>query len=463
MGAQQAPPPRDGVPAPGQVLGGKFRVDAVIGQGGMGVVLAAHHLYLDQRVALKLLSQELVQTPEALARFLNEARLAARIRSDHISRVMDMGQLDDGRPYIAMEFLEGIDLATLIQTRGALPYGEAVDYIVQTLDALAHAHAVGVVHRDLKPSNLFLANQADGPPIVKILDFGISKVDASLVVPDKKGITSSRAVVGSPMYMSPEQIRDSKRVDARADIWSIGVILYELLAGRLPFDGDTPGEIFANVVTQPLRTVRAFRPDVPEALDRVVDRCLQRQRDERFRDVGELAFALTPFVTQERFESVNRIQAAVVKGDVAKAQLQAGGADGTGPRRPSVPAAAVVGAPNDKTLPYHPNERTQLVPRGRAAFRGAATLLRRRQAAASIVAGVSLVVALVVIVVCVRIALRRPAPSSDPAGTTPSAIPPAEASEAPAASVSPPETVPSTSTAPPVRLSPRGRPIRPPP
>jgi serine/threonine-protein kinase len=336
-----------GIPRAGAVLAGKYRVERIIGEGGMGIVLGAYHQFLDQRVAVKLLSAELGNAPEMMTRFLNEARLAARIKSEHVCRVMDMGQLEDGRPYIAMELLQGGDLGALLLMRGPLPVAEAVDYVLQALDALAEAHAGGIVHRDLKPSNLFLAVQGEGRSTVKILDFGISKADDALG--GSGSITASRSIVGSPTYMSPEQMKNSKKVDYRTDIWGIGVILYELLTVRVPFDGETPGEIFANILEHPPAPVRERRPDVPEALEAVITRCLRRDRDERFADVGELAEALAPFAMSSRAPTLERIRSQAAKARMRAGTVRPPASSASFPDVPSAPVQAV--PPMTRTAP----------------------------------------------------------------------------------------------------------------
>ena len=282
------------LPRPGDVVGGKYRIEKVVGRGGMGVVYLAHHLVLDQRVALKLLLVDPAQGNDTVERFLREAQAAARLRSDHVVRVMDAGALDTGHPYLAMEYLEGCDLAELLSLEGPQPYQETADYMLQALAALAQAHTAGIVHRDLKPANLFLAVREDKSNILKILDFGISKQkgDRSHL----KDLTG-QAVLGTPVYMSPEQLRSSKNVDPRADLWSLGVVMYELLTGEVPFDGDGPGEVFAAVLEKTPSSPRTHRPDLSAEWEHVVMRCLQRNPDERWQNAGEMARALVPLGT----------------------------------------------------------------------------------------------------------------------------------------------------------------------
>ena len=286
------------LPAPGDVLAGKYRVERLIGRGGMGAVFAAQHMLLNQRVAVKLLLGELVSSQEATARFMNEARAAAKIQGDHVARVLDIGQLPTGTPYMVLEYLEGSDLAGILHQRGVLSVPEVADYALQALDALAQAHAAGIVHRDLKPANLFLAKRHDGSSVVKVLDFGISKNLAPLTG-TPQGMTQTRALLGSPEYMSPEQLRTPRGVDARTDIWSMGVILYELLTGRMPFAGEALGELFLQIMEGTPPPARSVRPDIPAALDAAITRCLSRDPSARFQNVKELADVLRVFASDQ--------------------------------------------------------------------------------------------------------------------------------------------------------------------
>src|SRR6266511_1188050 len=218
----------------GEILAEQYRVERVQGVGGMGVVVVATHLQLEERVAIKVLVKEALGNAEAVARFAREARAAVKIKSEHVARVIDVGTLETGAPYMVMEYLEGGDLSQVLQSRGALPVEDAVEYVLQTCEAIAHAHVLGIVHRDLKPANLFLIRRPDGTAAIKVLDFGISKVMPAKGSSSDNAMTRTRAVMGSPLYMSPEQMTSTRDVDGRTDIWALGVILYELLSGQPP-------------------------------------------------------------------------------------------------------------------------------------------------------------------------------------------------------------------------------------
>jgi serine/threonine-protein kinase len=290
--------------AEGDVLAGKYRVERVIGAGGMGIVVAAIHTALDERVALKLMRPAAMEREGGIQRFVREARAAVKLKSDHVARVHDVGTLDDGTPYIVMEHLEGSDLAAVIASRGRLPLDEAVDYVLQACDAIAEAHALGIVHRDLKPGNLFVTTGRDGSPLVKVLDFGISKLN---VLGDRpESVTNSQALLGSPAYMSPEQMKSSRDVGATADIWSIGVILFEAVSGRLPFLETTLGGLMAKVLTEP-PPLHVLGGDLPPEFKALLGRCLARDTGERPASVVELAVALAPFGSPSSTERVSRI------------------------------------------------------------------------------------------------------------------------------------------------------------
>ncbi len=314
----------------GAVVAGKYRVERVLGAGGMGVVVAAHHMVLDERVALKFLLPEALASPEAVARLVREARAATRIKSEHVGRVIDVGQLDDGAPFIVMEYLEGADLSAMLEERGPLATAQAVDFLLQACEAIAEAHLRGVVHRDLKPANLFCVTTPDGSLSIKVLDFGISKV--ATADGDQK-LTKTSAVMGSPVYMSPEQMRRSKDVDGRTDIWSLGVILFELLTGRIPFDAESAPELIIKIATEPPPLLRTILPDAPAALEIALAHCLEKDPAQRFQNVGELALALQPFGTSHASGSIQTILGMMARPESLSGQSLAPGALPSGDRR----------------------------------------------------------------------------------------------------------------------------------
>ncbi len=289
---------------PGEILAGKFEVERVLGAGGMGVVVAARHTQLEQRVALKFLLPAACEVPGAVTRFLREGKAAARITSEHVARVMDTGVLDGGAPYLVMEYLEGFDLGAVVQRRGRVTPDEAIEYVLQACEAIVEAHDLGIVHRDLKPANLFLSKRADGSPLVKVLDFGISKVEGS---GSRSQLTSASVLMGSPRYMSPEQMLSAKDVDARTDVWALGVILYELVTGKPVWHADTMQGLCALIASTPAPSLLLLAPSAPKVLADVVSRCLAKSRDERIASVADLALALEPIAPAEARTSIDRI------------------------------------------------------------------------------------------------------------------------------------------------------------
>jgi serine/threonine-protein kinase len=281
----------------GQVLAQKYRIERVLGSGGMGIVVAARHVHLDTRVALKFIRSEATRDRIVVGRFMREARAAARLQGEHIARVVDVGTLDNGAPYLVMEYLEGMDLARLLRTHGRPRVTDAVDYIIQACDALDEAHAAGIIHRDIKPSNLFLARRRNGSACIKVLDFGISKMTACDPAQAMLDMTSTRAVLGSPLYMAPEQMRATRDVDVRADVWSLGATLYELLSGSVPFAAESVFDLCFKITQERPPPLSVVRPEVPRDLERAVLRCLQSDRDARFATPSELVAALAPFTS----------------------------------------------------------------------------------------------------------------------------------------------------------------------
>ncbi len=303
----------------GAVLAGKYRVDRVLGEGGMGVVVAAVDLQLERRVAIKFLLPEYSQQHEAAQRFLREARAAVKIQSEHVARVIDVGTMESGAPYMVMEYLEGGDLAALLDERKALPAEEAVAYVLEACDAIAEAHSVGIVHRDLKPANLFLARQPDGSVRIKVLDFGISKALVTSTTGIDPSLTRTSSMMGSPLYMSPEQMKSAKHVDPRTDVWALGVILYELLTGEPPFYAESIPELSAKVLLDEPVPIRSVRGEIPEALESAVNRALAKDPAARFANVAEFASALAPFGparTRANVERAGRVLKVSSRGSI---------------------------------------------------------------------------------------------------------------------------------------------------
>lgn len=339
----------------GEVLAGKYRVERVLGMGGMGVVVAATHIDLREVRAVKLMRPE-AASEQSVERFLREARAVVRLRSEHVAEVYDVGRLDSGAPYIVMEMLEGQDLAAMQKRRGAFPIEEAVLYVSQACHALAEAHAAGIVHRDLKPGNLFLTRRADGSPCIKVLDFGISK--HTRPGNDDPEMTGARDLMGSPLYMAPEQMRSASKVCARADVWALGAILYKLLTGRAPFQAATVPEIFAAVLAKAVKLPSAIRPDVPRGLDDVVLRCLDKHPTRRYAAAMDLLAALRPFgpwdVTLQEDENATRLCPPPRRSSIPPGRLRLVTPRETIESSPTIPAFTSKPLPEPPRMPSRP-------------------------------------------------------------------------------------------------------------
>jgi serine/threonine-protein kinase len=273
----------------------------------MGVVVAAHHMQLERLVALKFMRDDAAQDAQAVGRFLREARAAVALSNEHVAKVLDVGTLESGAPYMVMEYLSGEDLDHVLRRDGPMPVPVAVDVMLQACEAIAEAHALGIVHRDLKPANLFATTRSDGSRLIKVLDFGISKAATAGGGVEAAALTSTGMVMGSPMYMSPEQVRSAKGVDARSDIWSLGVIFYELLAGVAPFVGETLGDMLVKITSEPPPPIQHARPDLHPELVATINQCLERSLEARVQSVADLAARLLPFATREAALSAERI------------------------------------------------------------------------------------------------------------------------------------------------------------
>lgn len=274
---------------PGDILLGKYRVEEVIGVGGMGRVVKASHLYLQQPVAIKILLSNMAESGSTVARFLREAQATVKLRSEHIARVMDVGTLPDGVPFMVMEFLEGHDLNQILRHHGPQMPQAVVDMMLQACEGISEAHALGIVHRDIKPSNFFITHRPDGSSLLKILDFGISKTPAEITE-----LTGTQTVIGTPTYMAPEQMKTARATDLRSDIWSMGVVMYQMLAGRPPFEAETYAALVLMVGNEPPAPLHVA---IPPGLKDIVWRCLEKDPQNRIQNAGELARMLAPYAS----------------------------------------------------------------------------------------------------------------------------------------------------------------------
>jgi eukaryotic-like serine/threonine-protein kinase len=336
----------------GEVLAGKFQIERVLGAGGMGVVVAARHMHLDERVAIKYLQPEALSEPGLVQRFLREGRAAAKIKSEHVARVYDVGTFETGAPYLVMEYLEGSDLSAMLKQRGPLPLDLAVEYMLQACEAIAEAHVAGIVHRDLKPSNLFLTSRADGSAVVKVIDFGISKVttgaDAGM------DITKTAEMRGSLLFMPPEQMSRPRDADPRSDIWAIGVSLYNLITGTFPFWAETMPQLCAKVFHEEPDPPRVHRAGIPEGLEGAILRCLRRNVSQRFASVADLAAALAPFAGLEGRMSAERISRTLRTGRATQPSAPESTAGMESAPRSSAPSAPVSSRSEPRALLHPP-------------------------------------------------------------------------------------------------------------
>lgn len=444
--------------AVGDVLLDKYRIDRVLGVGGMGVVLAATHLDLDSQVAIKVMRGELLGSESAVQRLLLEAKAAAKIKSEHVARVLDVGRLPEGAPYIVMEFLDGCDLGQLLSRNGALSVQQSVDYVLEACEALAQAHAAQIIHRDLKPENLFVATLPDGTRSIKVVDFGISKqLGQSATGP---ALTNPSSAVGSPQYMAPEQMQ-ARAVDVRADVWALGTILYQCVSGKYAFDGDTLPEVCAKVLGEDPPPLGSVRPDVPPALEAIVARCLRKDPTQRYPDVAALAAELAPFGSAGALRSLERIT-RVLRGPVAVA---AGFTAASTAQRGAAGFAPTVATPLTGASTY-PQFANQPPNKGRS----------------RVLPGLLIVLAVVLFAVVWLIrasgdtpladdtlaqetlaqetapAPAAPSPPEEPAPSEPAAEPSASAAPTPSVNPAPPEPKPVVSVAPAPHPAPAPRP-----
>jgi serine/threonine-protein kinase len=405
----------------GDVIADRYVVERPLAHGGMGVVVLARHRELRDLVAIKLLLPQIVASTDAVARFMREARAAALLKNEHVVRVFDVGRVGDDIVYMAMEYLEGSDLDQMLRSRGPLPAIEAVDYVIQACAGVAEAHRRGVVHRDLKPANLFISRRSDGSPLVKLLDFGISKYSP----PDgsSPSVTKTSVVMGSPLYMSPEQLRSTRSVDHRTDIWSLGVVLYEAICGRTPFAAESFPEICARILTGP---PDGLMEGIPGELGAVIFRCLEKLPEDRFVNVADLAMALRPFASAEGQSIADRVERTmrVPLPPMAMAQSD-----------PAPPPSAANGS-SPELPPQLPNSSTA------ASFTSTHSRPGLSKTAVALLAGGGGFAALVVVIALV--ALIRPAKRGPEAGNSAAESPNAPALDAGASKA---KSAPSTAGA----------------
>jgi serine/threonine-protein kinase len=306
----------------GDLIAEKYEVIGLLGSGGMAFVVAARHVELDELVALKFLRPEFLTDTDLVDGFAREARASAKIENEHVVRILDVGKTPEGGPFIAMEYLDGKDLGALLREEGVAPVACASEYVLEGCEALAAAHALGIVHRDVKPDNLFLASSTQGLDVIKLLDFGISKLALTGSVVDGSGPrVKSMSLMGTPVYMSPEQIRASSDLDARTDIWSLGCVLYQLLTGHAPFEAPSITSLTASILERPAPLLREHLREAPAELEAVVARCLAKDRAERFQSVSQLAAALFPFAPRRARLSVERCSQILRHAGLAPAPL----------------------------------------------------------------------------------------------------------------------------------------------
>ncbi len=292
---------------PGDVIAGSYRIEHIIAHGGMGIVAAARNCRSRAAVVVKLIKPTVTDVERAIHRFRRESWVLARLRTEHTVRLVDVGTMTDGWPFMVLEMLRGTNLQHLMRRRGSLRVAEAINYVLQTCVGLADAHRQDIVHRDLKPANLFLTYQPGGQELIKVLDFGICRL-ATPPKPLDGDLTAEYSIVGSPLYFAPEQLRDSRLVSGRSDIWSLGVLLHHLVSGRLPFTANTLADCISQVVLHPPTPLREHRGDAPVELEQIVLRCLQKKPANRFADVVQFAAQLARLAPQHAGAYVNRIR-----------------------------------------------------------------------------------------------------------------------------------------------------------
>ncbi|MCS6900871.1 MAG: serine/threonine-protein kinase [Myxococcales bacterium] len=434
-------------PQEGDIIDGKYVIRKILGEGGMGAVMAAYHKILRSDVALKFMSPDVMRVPGAVERFMNEGVAARGIQSDHVVRVDDVGVLPSGLPYIVMEMLHGCDLSELLEREApqGLPVPRAIHFVLQILRGLHVAHSKGIIHRDLKPSNAFVIQREGEPDFIKLLDFGISKITQE---PGKEAqqLTQTNTGLGTPLYMSPEQARNAREANAQSDLYSVAAILYELLTGRTPYQAESPNDLLFKLFTAEPDPILSVRPDLPPALAEVIHKGLSKDPAQRPSSALEFAEQLIPFADARSTEVIARIRAAV--GGIPASVVLAGEGRGVSilPSLPTIESTQVKsGVPKEvsaKTL-LSPSLPTQLRVGGDAPVSSGLGLSAK----------IALGVGLLAITAGSAVLLTRPASPSPPmVGLVSSIEPPVtvlpERSAAPSESPSLPQVVPVVSSAP---------------
>jgi serine/threonine-protein kinase len=452
-------------PQPGEVLDGKYRIEHLLGEGGMGAVAKATHLLRRAPVALKFMSLALLSLPDAIERFVNEGVAASQIDSDHVVKIFDVGRMPNGAPYLVMEYLDGCDLSDLLERQGQLiDPARAVHFALQMLRALQTAHAAGIIHRDMKPSNCFVIVKDGEPDFIKLVDFGISKVRAA---DDGQAVnlTRTNSALGTPLYMSPEQARSPRDVDHRTDLYSVGAILYEMLSGRTPYTAESGQytEILYKIFTTDPEPLQTLRPDLPHGVAAVVHRALLRDREQRFGSAAEMAEALAPFADGRSAQVLARLPGARVRSGVLEAHsITPAAASSRAQPREAMARTFASGALEALRPPRVPTD----VGVTREAALAGEPATRGRRIRTGIAVGVISIVVLTAAVGGVVLRARSstpakavPDPSMSPAGIVqPSAPSPLVETTAPATLT----TTPATSLEPPAAEVPRRPPARPP-
>jgi serine/threonine-protein kinase len=431
----------------GEIFVDKYRVDAILGHGGMGVVALCTHLALNEQVAIKMLRKDVLDDADAVERFMREAQAAVKLKSEFVARVSDVGRSRNNVPYMVMEYLEGHDLGELLDERGSLGLTWAVELTLQACEALAEAHSIGIIHRDVKPTNLFVTWRPDGSALIKVLDFGISKA----LTGNAMQLTQTQSLLGTPAYMSPEQMRSARMVDARTDIWSLGTVLFELLEGHRPFEAESFSEMCVKVAVDPPGAMT----NTPLALQQVVLRCLEKAPEQRYASMADLAADLVPF-SQDPHQAqvlVERMSRMLRRSQVFEWNPSPGSASATGRTPRSGERAAETaavdaavsssGIPAPLSIPSAGSGPVAQAPRPirgtgiRSAVSETMAITRPRRRGAIIIASLAAAAA----ALGAAVSLARAPDRADPHGNASGASPPS-------GSAAPPSTAPKAIAAP---------------